>query len=189
VLIMPRYAAPMSAVLSVIITAFITGALARFAVPGPDPMPIWLTVFIGLVGSLAGAGIVYAITGTDPAWMGIAGFLCAMALVMAYRRFVQKRPLWGPGAYRFPERGIGVDEYRERLTRAGIDPDTIGRQMAAALTPQQPAARAAARADREDPTENPAHYLQLLDELHDSGVLDENEYEAARTRLLERLRA
>ena len=39
------------------------------------------------------------------------------------------------------------------------------------------------------PTENPAHYLGLLEELHDSGVLDEAEYSAARTRLLESLRA
>jgi len=39
------------------------------------------------------------------------------------------------------------------------------------------------------PTENPAHYLGLLEELHDSGVLGDDEYTAARTRLLESLRA
>jgi len=184
----------MSSVISIIVTAFITGGLARFAVPGPDPMPAWLTVLIGLIGTLIGAGIVVAVTGADPAWMGIAGFFCAIALVMAYRRFVQKRPLWGPDAYRFPRRGIGVEEYRERLTRAGIDPDAIGRNMAAALAQAQgqtPASEPAAapRADGDDPTENPAHYLGLLDELHDNGVLSAEEYTAARTRLLERLRA
>jgi uncharacterized membrane protein YeaQ/YmgE (transglycosylase-associated protein family) len=178
----------MSSVISVIVTAFITGGLARFAVPGPDPMPAWLTILIGLVGTLIGAGIVVAITGADPAWMGIAGFFCAMALVMAYRRFVQKRPLWGPGAYRFPERGIGVEEYRERLTRAGIDPDAIGRNMAAALTAQQTPVPAPAAVRADDPTDNPAHYLGLLEELHDNGVLSEEEYSAARVRLLERLR-
>jgi hypothetical protein len=41
----------------------------------------------------------------------------------------------------------------------------------------------------DDPTENPAHYLRLLDELHDNGVLESDEYQTARTRLLERLRA
>jgi len=183
----------MSSVISVIVTAFITGGLARFAVPGPDPMPAWLTVLIGLVGTLIGAGIVVAVTGADPAWMGIAGFFCAIGLVMAYRRFVQKRALWGPEAYRFPERGIGVEEYRERLSRAGIDPDAIGRNMAAALAQAQgqaaPVPAAAARRDGDDPTENPAHYLGLLEELHDNGVLSEDEYSAARTRLLERLRA
>jgi uncharacterized membrane protein YeaQ/YmgE (transglycosylase-associated protein family) len=183
----------MSSVISVIITAFVTGALARFAVPGPDPMPAWLTVLIGLVGTLIGAGIVFAIAGADPAWMGIAGFLCAIALVLAYRRFVQKRAIWGPEAYRFPQRGIGVENYRERLHRAGIDPDTIGAEIAAALSPRTapvPAgAGAPAHAGGDDPTENPAHYLRLLDELHDNGVLESDEYQTARTRLLERLRA
>ena len=183
----------MSSVISVIITAFVTGALARFAVPGPDPMPAWLTILIGLVGTLIGAGVVYAIAGADPAWMGIAGFLFAIALVLAYRRFVQKRAIWGPEAYRFPQRGIGVENYRERLHRAGIDPDTIGAEIAAALTPRPapggagPGAPVHTGAD--DPTENPAHYLRLLDELHDNGVLEADEYQTARTRLLERLRA
>jgi hypothetical protein len=40
-----------------------------------------------------------------------------------------------------------------------------------------------------EPTENPAHYLGLLEELHDTGVLDDDEYTAARSRLLESLRA
>jgi uncharacterized membrane protein YeaQ/YmgE (transglycosylase-associated protein family) len=186
----------MSSVISVIVTAFVTGGLARFAVPGPDPMPAWLTIAIGLVGTLIGAGLVVAIEGADPAWMGIAGFLCAIALVLAYRRFVQKRAIWGPDAYRFPERGVGVENYRERLERAGIDPNTIGTEIAAALQARQnPGAPAGdgsparPQATGDDPTENPAHYLRLLDELHDNGVLDDDEYQASRTRLLERLRA
>jgi len=182
----------MASVISVIVTAFITGALARFAVPGPDPMPAWLTVAIGLVGTLIGAGIVIAIAGSDPAWIGIAGFLCAIVLVLAYRRFVQKRAIWGPDAYRFPKRGFGVENYRERLQRAGIDPDTIGSEIAAVLSARgaapAPGQAPAAAGGAGDPTENPAHYLRLLDELHDNGVLDAEEYQAARTRLLERLR-
>ena len=180
-------------VISVIVTAFFTGALARFAVPGPDPMPAWLTILIGLVGTLIGAGIVFAAVGEDPAWVGIAGFLCSIALVMAYRRFVQKRALWGPDAYRFPQRGIGVEEYRERLQRAGIDPEAIGSQMAVALQ-QQRAERSApddappVASSPDDPTENPAHYLELLEELHDNGVLTDDEYAEARLRLLEKLR-
>ena len=182
-------------VISVILTAFLTGALARFAVPGPDPMPAWLTILIGLVGTLIGAGIVFAAVGQDPAWVGIAGFLVSIALVVAYRRFVQKRALWGPDAYRFPERGVGVEEYRERLQRAGIDPEAIGSQMAAVLQQQQqartgapPEAAAPSRAG-DHPTENPAHYLGLLGELHDNGVLSDDEYAASRTRLLESLRS
>ena len=82
-----------------VITAFVTGALARFAVPGPDLMPAWLTVLIGLIGTL-GAGIVYAIAGADPPGWGSRAS-CARSLVLAYRRFVQKRAIWGPEAYRF----------------------------------------------------------------------------------------
>jgi uncharacterized membrane protein YeaQ/YmgE (transglycosylase-associated protein family) len=178
-------------VVSVIASAFITGMLARFAVPGPDPMPVWLTVAIGLVGSLIGAGIVIAVSGADPAWFGIAGFLCSIALVAGYRRFVQRRALWGPDAYRFPERGFGVEHYRDRLRRAGIDPNSIGSPFAQPrpAPPEAAAAPAPAPAAHDGPTDNPAHYLGLLEELHDSGVLEDGEYEAARTRLLERLRA
>ena len=173
--------------------AFVTGALARFALPGPDPMPPWLTIAIGLVGFAAGTGIVYAIGGRNAeSWAGLASFFVAVGVVVIYRRFVQKRPLWGRDAYRFPERGFGVEQYRERLKRAGIDPDRIGIEPFGALqqmrTAQQPAAPAST-GDAGAPTENPAHYLGLLEELHDSGVLDEAEYSAARTRLLESLRA
>ncbi len=182
----------MGSVITVIVTAFVTGALARFAVPGPDPMPAWLTILIGLVGTLIGAGIVLVTVGDKPAWVGTVGFFVAIALVIAYRRFVQKRPLWGPEAYRFPKRGIGVDQYRDRLSKAGIDPDAIGSPFAGQQLAAQQAASAPAATtpfEGDDPTENPAHYLQLLEELHDSGVLSDDEYGAARTRLLERLRA
>src|SRR5437879_10450164 len=97
----------MASVISVIVTAFVTGALARFAVPGPDPMPAWLTILIGLVGTLIGAGIVFVAVGNDPAWVGLAGFFSAIALVVVYRRFVQKRPLWGPNPSGFPRGGPG----------------------------------------------------------------------------------
>jgi len=180
-------------ILAVVLTAFLTGALARFAVPGPDPMPWWLTVLIGLVGTLAAWGIVVGLGHGDPAWVGITGFVCSIGLVLAYRRFVQKRAIWGPDAYRFPQRGVGVEEYRERLQRAGIDPELIGQQMAAALSQQreqasqQPVPEPVAAGDT--PTDNPAHYIRLLDELHDHGVLSDDEYGAARNRLLESLRA
>ena len=180
-----------SLVISALFTAFITGALARFAVPGPDPMPVWLTLVIGLVGTAMGGGIAYAIVGRNITWINIAGFLVAIALVIAYRRFVQKRAIWGPDAYRFPKRGVGVEDYRERLQKAGIDPDTIGTEIAAAMTARNAPAGAGTPtpAVGDDPTENPAHYLRLLDELHDNGVLESDEYQTARTRLLERLRA
>ncbi len=180
-------------------SAFITGALARFAVPGPDPMPAWLTIAIGLGGTAIGTGVVIGIEGRhtkDTSWVGIASFLAAVGLVVAYRHFVQKRPLWGKDAYRFPERGVGIEQTRERLKRAGIDPDHIGATPFGLAQPvpaaqRQATAQATATAGpgaAGEPTENPAHYLGLLEELHDSGVLADEEYNDARLRLLEKLR-
>ena len=179
-----------------LVLAFVTGALARFALPGPDPMPAWLTIAIGLVGSArrrprscsrsAGA--------RQTSWAGIASFFVAVGLVVVYRRFVQKRPVWGKDAYRFPERGFGVEQYRERLKRAGIDPDQIGdaavrRRSSRGRRCSRFGHRAPDDHSGDDPTDNPAHYLGLLEELHDSGVLDDDEYDGARLRLLESLRS
>jgi uncharacterized membrane protein YeaQ/YmgE (transglycosylase-associated protein family) len=177
-------------------SAFITGALARFAVPGPDPMPAWLTIAIGLLGTAIGTGIVIGVEGRKAGaagWAGIASFLAAILLVVLYRRFVQKRALWGPEAYRFPERGIGVEQARDRLKRAGIDPDQIGVGMPFGVQPMPgaeptPATATATAGASVDATDNPAHFLGLLEELHDAGVLDDEQFSSARTRLLERLR-
>jgi len=178
-------------VIGAIIIAFVTGGLARFALPGPDPMPAWLTIAIGLGGTAIGTLVVVAIGGRHAlSWAGIASFFAAVGLVVIYRRFVQKRAVWGRDAYRFPERGIGVEQYRERLKRAGIDPDEIGSQPFGTLPQRMPLQPTGTHVHAGDaPTDNPAHYLGLLEELHDSGVLDDEEYTAARTRLLESLRA
>jgi len=173
-------------------TAFFIGAVARFALPGPDPMPPWLTIVIGIGGSAIGYGVVLSTAGKSAVvWANLASFAAAVGLVVIYRRFIQKRPLWGKEALRFPERGFGVKAYRERLKRAGIDPDQIGIQGMGRMQPtaqQFPLATAHTPAG-DHPRDNPAHYLGLLEELHDSGVLGDDEYTAARTRLLESLRA
>ncbi len=41
-------------IVGVLLFGFVIGMAARFAVPGPDPMPIWLTTGIGVLGSVAG---------------------------------------------------------------------------------------------------------------------------------------
>ena len=149
--------------LSTLFIAFVTGALARFALPGPDPMPPWLTIAIGLVASAIGFGIVLEIGGRKAAsWGGLASFCIAVGLVVIYRRFVQKRPLWGKDAYRFPERGFGVEQQRERLQKLGIDPNAL----------------------RPDPAKFERARLEaMLQELHRAGLLDDDELAAKRTAL------
>jgi uncharacterized membrane protein YeaQ/YmgE (transglycosylase-associated protein family) len=152
-------------VLAILISGLITGGLARFAIPGPDPMPIWLTISIGLTGSIAGAAIGNSISHNNGYLVSFLSFGIAMALVAAYRRFVQKRPIWGPGALAFPERGLGVDQQRERLQKLGIDPN--------ALRPD------AAQVER-------ARLEAMLQELHRAGLLTDEELAAKRATLDER---
>ena len=158
------------AIVAIMFAGFITGALARLAVPGPDPMPVWLTVGIGLAGSWGGGAAAAAIWGWDSTTgVSIFGFVAAILLVIAYRRFYQRRPLTGPEAMRFPERGIGLDRFRERQERA----EQMLRQTQ----------HAQAQADVQDVTEQ----IRKLGELHDQGVLTDDEFESKKRELLARL--
>ena len=86
-------------VLGVLASGFIVGALARLAVPGPDPMPIWLTIVIGIVGAFVGGMIAYAFTRSIALYF-LFEVGVATLLVMGYRKYVQGRPITGPGANR-----------------------------------------------------------------------------------------
>ena len=149
-------------VLSILISGFFTGALARLALPGPDPMPVWLTIAIGLTGSIVGAVVGRAVSDGNGYVISFLSFGVAISLVAAYRRFVQHRPIYGPGAMAFPERGLGVSETREKLKQLGFDPDAM-RQ-----TPRQ--------LER-------ARLEAMLRELHRAGVVDDDELSAKLSRL------
>lgn len=125
-------------VIAIMLSAFVTGALARLAVPGPDPMPAWMTITIGLIGSVVGFAVAGATGGDHPYWASTSSFLGAVASVVVYRKVVQKRPVVGPEALRFPRRGIGVQQYRERLNRAGVDPDKLLDEALAAQQRHRP---------------------------------------------------
>lgn len=146
----------------IMIFGFITGGLARLAVPGPDPMPVWLTVAIGLVGSAAGGAIAIGIWGRGTQGIGLFSFLGAVLLVVAYRRFVQKRPLTGPDALKFPERGIGIDRFQERRSKLED------------LMRQAQGAQAQSTADSN---------LRKLSDLHEAGILTDEEFEAKKAQL------
>jgi uncharacterized membrane protein YeaQ/YmgE (transglycosylase-associated protein family) len=152
----------LGAIILVMFFGFVTGGLARLAVPGPDPMPVWLTVAIGLVGSAAGGAIAIGIWGRGTQAIGLLSFLGAVLLVVAYRRFVQKRPLTGPEALKFPERGIGIDKFQERRTKV----EDLVRQA------------------QGSPAESPADSnLRKLSDLHDAGILTDEEYETKKAQL------
>ena len=78
----------------------IVGALGRLAVPGPDPMPWWATIALGVAGMFIG-GFVSA-TFLDAGYALILSVISAALLLVAYRKLVQKRPLTGPDARRLP---------------------------------------------------------------------------------------
>jgi uncharacterized membrane protein YeaQ/YmgE (transglycosylase-associated protein family) len=154
----------LGAIIQVLISGFIIGALARWAVPGPDPMPIWMTILFGVAGSFIGGGVAAAIFGADQDSGSVFAILlgsvfASTLLVIAYRRFVQHRPITGPDAYRPPAGGQG-----KKLR------DVFG----------SPAKRAY---EREEVTEQ----LRKLGELHDQGVITDEEFERKKAELLARL--
>ena len=69
----------------------IVGALARLALPGPDPMGILATIGLGLGGSFVGGLIADIFIGRSGSI--IFSLLGAILLLYLYRRFVQHRPL------------------------------------------------------------------------------------------------
>jgi len=153
----------LGSVLMIMLFGFITGSLARLAVPGPDPMPVWLTVGIGLIGSAAGGGLAIAMWGKGTQGIGIFSFIGAVLLVVAYRRFFQKRPIVGPEALKFPEKGFGIERFRER---------------------RQNLEDMARKARFEQPGPTPESNLQKLADLHEAGILTDEEFEAKKAQLL-----
>ena len=85
-------------ILILIVWGFIVGGLARLALPGPDPMPWYATLGLGLGGSLIGGFIARVIFGYGSGL--IFAVLGAILLLYLYRRFAQGRGITGPTARR-----------------------------------------------------------------------------------------
>ena len=169
-------ASTFSTVVAIMLSAFFTGALARFAVPGPDPMPAWLTIAIGLAGSVIGAVVGALLSGGNGFVISFASLGSAILLVIGYRRFVQQRPITGPGALRPPRRGIGIEHYRERLRKAGLDPDkTLVEQIAQ---------RQGAAGQAPQPADETQELLAKLIDLHRANLLTDEELNEKRSKLL-----
>jgi uncharacterized membrane protein YeaQ/YmgE (transglycosylase-associated protein family) len=155
----------LGAIIQVLISGFVIGALARWAVPGPDPMSVPMTILLGVFGSFLGGGIAAAIFGAEQDSGSVFAILigsivASMVLLIGYRRFVQKRPLTGPDAQRPPS---------ERPQLGTL----LGR----------PGGRGA-RPSRRRP--DVSDQLRKLTELHRDGVLSDEEFEAKKAELLAR---
>ena len=153
----------LAAILLLLISGFAFGALARWAVPGPDPMPVWLTVLVGLGGSAIGGGITAAVLNVnsknvsraDYFTIELASILTSILLVVGYRHFVQQRAIVGPDALKPPTRGFGIGTGRRRASRPSFR-DTVQK----------------------------AQLLRALDELHSHGHLTDEEYRQKRAQIL-----
>jgi len=149
----------LGAILSIALSGFLIGVLARWALPGPDPMPVWLTMAFGFGGSAIGGGITAAALGVDAKHVSstdyfavtIASIGVAMALIVVYRRLVQKGVIAGVHARPRTTSSSGI----QRLGLRGRP-------------------RGSARAEQ----------LARLDELHDQGALSDEEYLEQRRKVL-----
>jgi uncharacterized membrane protein YeaQ/YmgE (transglycosylase-associated protein family) len=83
----------MTSIIGWIIFGAVIGALARFIMPGRDPMGWVMTILLGIAGSVVGGLLLGVLIGgrtTDPAgWIG--SILGALLLLWLYRRYAAKR--------------------------------------------------------------------------------------------------
>jgi len=68
-----------------VLISLVVGALARLALPGPDPMGIGTTILIGFAGSLIGGLIMALLFGRNGAGL-VVSVACATAIVYLIRR-------------------------------------------------------------------------------------------------------
>ena len=78
----------------------VVGALARLAVPGRDPMPLWRTIALGILGSLLGGLIAGLLDLGGSGEIFLLSLVGAVVLLILYRRVFQGRGITGPGALR-----------------------------------------------------------------------------------------
>jgi len=72
-------------ILGYLLVGVILGPIARFLVPGEDPMPWWMTILVGAIGAFLGGILAQYITPDNEGVPWIAAVVGAILLVLALR--------------------------------------------------------------------------------------------------------
>lgn len=74
-----------------ILVGLVVGLLARFLMPGPDPIGIIGTILVGIVGAIVGGYLWAAVFGNTEGVEWIGSIIVAMLLLWIYRRMAGNR--------------------------------------------------------------------------------------------------
>jgi uncharacterized membrane protein YeaQ/YmgE (transglycosylase-associated protein family) len=83
-------------IIVLLIVGVVAGALARLLVPGPDPMSVWQTWLLGVLGSFVGGFLGFVLFGADiddgaVQTSGVIGsILGAIILLLIYRAVTRR---------------------------------------------------------------------------------------------------
>jgi len=82
--------------LFLLVIGIVAGFLARLLVPGPDPMTVWQTILLGIVGSFVGGLIGYVLFRNDNEdgalqASGLIGSVVGAVLALLVWRAIQRR--------------------------------------------------------------------------------------------------
>ena len=78
------------------LTGLVVGALARLALPGPDPMTLWQTIMLGVAGSFIAGVLMYLVTG-GAYGAGITLSILVSTVIMYFIRRSRGGGLMSPG--------------------------------------------------------------------------------------------
>ena len=92
-------------ILLLALSGLLVGALARLALPGRDPLSIFQTISVGLIGSFAAGLIGYAISGGEGNYGGIVLSILGATVVMYFVRRSRGGGLLDPDAASRERRG------------------------------------------------------------------------------------
>lgn len=80
-------------IVSVLLVGLAAGALARFLVPGPDPMGIFATLALGLLGACLGAAAATAVSDDNDGLSLVSAVLGSIVVLVVFRAVTQRRPV------------------------------------------------------------------------------------------------